>query len=393
MLSFFRERKMTTAGASGVATLMLSAFLMVPSVVAGKTGIFLMPVSIDGKGGYIDQTGKIIIKPQFDEVRAFSEGLAAVLIGSKWGYIDESGGLVVPPQFNRADGFSEGLAVVLTDTGGYGFIDRRGSFAIPAKFDAAYTFSEGLARVSIGRKTKPLTSWSWPEAGLPAQWMFVDRQGKVAFRPDFDYVDDFHGGFALVAQRSDGRCLMSFINKSGRLAFDEWFTVGNDFSEGVAVVSKDPKGIMDFHFGRLILDNFDLTSSLSLAVKHIDFFLIDADGNKIPMGPFQNLWSFSDGLAAVQLNDKWGYLNKSGKMVLETKFDAVRDFSEGLAFVSDGEKRYYIDKSGRRLFDAKGYALMRGYANGVAAITECSGGVCKDGYIDKTGHIIWKPSR
>jgi hypothetical protein len=44
-----------------------------------------------GKWGYIDTRGHVIVNPQFDDARPFSEGMAAVLIrdhqADKWGYI------------------------------------------------------------------------------------------------------------------------------------------------------------------------------------------------------------------------------------------------------------------------------------------------------------------
>ncbi len=38
-----------------------------------------------------DQTGRIVIPPQFDEAGSFSDGLAAVRIGARFGYIDKQG--------------------------------------------------------------------------------------------------------------------------------------------------------------------------------------------------------------------------------------------------------------------------------------------------------------
>ena len=35
-------------------------------------------MQIGGKWGYIDESGKMVIKPQFDDARAFFDGLAAV---------------------------------------------------------------------------------------------------------------------------------------------------------------------------------------------------------------------------------------------------------------------------------------------------------------------------
>ena len=42
----------------------------------------LFRVQSGGKFGYIDSAGHIAIKPQFDDARAFSEGMAAVRVGS-----------------------------------------------------------------------------------------------------------------------------------------------------------------------------------------------------------------------------------------------------------------------------------------------------------------------
>src|SRR5262245_58232100 len=59
-----------------------------------------------GKFGYIDESGRVVIKPQFDSAYPFSEGLAAVQVGNKAGFIDESGQIVIPLQYHFASSFS-----------------------------------------------------------------------------------------------------------------------------------------------------------------------------------------------------------------------------------------------------------------------------------------------
>ena len=51
--------------------------LFTTSIFAQKTNP-LFKVLVNGKVGFIDRTGKMVIKPQFDFVRDFSEGLAEV---------------------------------------------------------------------------------------------------------------------------------------------------------------------------------------------------------------------------------------------------------------------------------------------------------------------------
>src|SRR2546421_3754540 len=72
----------------------------------------LFPVDKDGKWGFIDRTGKVVIPIQFDSANDFHEGLALVTANGKKLFIDASGRVVITPQFDIVDGFSEGLAAV-----------------------------------------------------------------------------------------------------------------------------------------------------------------------------------------------------------------------------------------------------------------------------------------
>ncbi|EAI9641912.1 WG repeat-containing protein, partial [Campylobacter coli] len=50
--------------------------------------------------GFIDRSGKFVIKPKFDSVGKFSEGLAGVKLNGKYGFIDKSGKFVIEPKFD-----------------------------------------------------------------------------------------------------------------------------------------------------------------------------------------------------------------------------------------------------------------------------------------------------
>src|SRR5947207_15985085 len=92
-------------------TLLLSTILSTaqPQSQNAKT---LFPVDKDGKWGFIDRTGKIVIPLQFDSANDFHEGLALVTANGKNLFIDASGRSVITPQFDIVDHFSEGLAAV-----------------------------------------------------------------------------------------------------------------------------------------------------------------------------------------------------------------------------------------------------------------------------------------
>ncbi len=131
---------------------------------------------------YIDKSGKIVIKPQFDEAGTFVAGLAMVRIGKKYGYINKAGKFVIKPQFYYGGTFSEGLAIVKIMKAGYkkyGYIDKAGKIVIKPQFDSADTFSEGLAKVKIG-----------------GRYGYIDKAGKFVIKPQFNSAGHFSEGLA-----------------------------------------------------------------------------------------------------------------------------------------------------------------------------------------------------
>lgn len=79
-----------------------------------------------GKWGFVDTKGKVIIEPEFDNAKSFSNNLAAVCKDGLWGFIDTSGELVIDYQFLDADYFTEdGMTMVSEVKGQYITINLR----------------------------------------------------------------------------------------------------------------------------------------------------------------------------------------------------------------------------------------------------------------------------
>ena len=89
--------------------------------------------------------------PKYDAAWSFSGGMAAVSLNGKYGYIDETGSEVIPCRYDAAGRFSEGLATVKLH-GKWGYIDKTGGEVIPCQYDSAGTFHEGLAAVQLKGK-------------------------------------------------------------------------------------------------------------------------------------------------------------------------------------------------------------------------------------------------
>ena len=100
---------------------------------------------------------------------------------------------------------------------------------------------------------------------------------------------------------------------------------------------------------------------------------------------------FSEGLASVKLNGKWGFIDKTGKEVIPLKYDAAGDFSEGLVDVRlngilNG-KFSFIDKTGKEAIPLK-YDDAGSFSEGLAVVRIGSRYGGKYGYIDKTGKEV-----
>ena len=77
--------------------------------------------------------------------------LYPIVIEKKWGYMNDQGKMVIKPQYEKADYFSEGLAPVMMD-GQVGYIDKTGKVVIPARYDDGWAFKNGIAGVMIGKR-------------------------------------------------------------------------------------------------------------------------------------------------------------------------------------------------------------------------------------------------
>ncbi|MBZ5516641.1 MAG: WG repeat-containing protein [Acidobacteriia bacterium] len=153
---------------------------------------------VDGNGwAYINASGKVVIRPFVVDNGPdyFTEGLARFTREGKFGFFNKWGRVVIAPKFDFAAPFAEGLAAFcqgcreepsgehrLVKGGKWGFINRRGEIVIPAKFDEVEIFRDGRAHVKaegkwqyIDKGGNPMTSDSIGSASMEADGTIVLR--------------------------------------------------------------------------------------------------------------------------------------------------------------------------------------------------------------------------
>ena len=105
---------------------------------------------------------------------------------------------------------------------------------------------------------------------------------------------------------------------------------------------------------------------------------------------FDEAHPFSEGLAAVVIGAKLGFIDKAGKLVITPQFEPYRHelgsaiFSDGLAAVSIGENCGFIDKSGSFVINPQFKACLPFY-DSLAPVQVAD----KWAFIDRSGkHVI-----
>ena len=110
--------------------------------------------------------------------------------------------------------------------------------------------------------------------------------------------------------------------------------------------------------------------------------IIDTTGKKVVpcQYDYDYVGGFSEGLARVEKDEKYGYIDTTGTEVIPCQYDYTEGFSEGLARVEKDEKYGYIDTTGTEVIPCQ-YYYAASFSEGFACVKK--GG--KYGYIDTTG--------
>lgn len=185
------------------------------------------------------------------------------------------------------------------------------------------------------------------------KWGYIDRRGNWVITPRFDDALGFKNGMA--AAQTDG--LYGFVGRNGEYLIEPQFTHAGADSAGYLHVMKNEAE-------KLLLTHLDLRP-----VTNLHFDLIG------------NFWC---GLAKVQLNKKYGYIDHGGKVVIEPEFELAGDFSEGLAHINHLRNSFFINQNGEIVLRCE-HLISSRFSEGYATI---SVDPWHQGKIDRSGRIV-----
>ena len=195
----------------------------------------------------------------------------------------------------------------------YGYMNDKGEVAIQPIYDSAEHFENKIARVRIDNKEG-----------------YIDKTGKEVIPLQYDSLGDFSEG--VVYAKKDGEEM--YLDKSGKVLFKVNINANDirntNFNDGLLPTNANSHktNYLDKK-GNIVLENIYLPEYM------------DETGNTYWDG------NFSEGLLPIILDAKVGYIDTSGEVVIEPKFDVAWHFKNGVAKVLIDEEEGYINKQGR----------------------------------------------
>lgn len=230
---------------------------------------------------------------------------------------------------------SQTLFPVSDTLGKYGFIDIEKDTIVPCIYDYAAEFSDDLALVKKNLQLKIIDT-----AGV----LYDVGQLKYTAKFRFD-IGEGHTGLPIIIRVWE----CAYMNKKGEIELSIPYTDAESFSNGIAKVFDG-----------------DL------------FNYIDKDG--VLQGEWKKNVDYD--YRPVNYNDKFGYINLNGKLVIDYQFIKAKDFTDGVAVVGNGEKWAIINTSGKIISDW--YDEISEFRGDVAIVKEYG----KYAFLSKTGEII-----
>lgn len=332
--------------------------------------------------GFVDTTGKWVIKPTYDDAQDFIEGFSAVCVNDSCFFINKNNEKLGNVSFNEIESFYNGVAVVKKGTqyyllnrsgqimsdayeeissnqnnvyvckknGLYGVIDSKANIIIPFTYQKLGDFKNGY---SYYQKNKTgliniknqisADNWDWISdvntnqhviVKLNNKFGIINTSGDIILEPKYDLLEECYENIYLVVSNSlygfyniKDKCFESTIEHSykNQLKASEYYQA-NYFK----VYKNNDVGLMDKN-GKLII-NFGAFQSLSFNENH---------------------------LLKAQKNNKFGFIDYKQKTIIPIEYEYADNFSQGTAIVSKSNTYSILDKNGKIIYSLKNAILKR----------------------------------
>lgn len=228
-------------------------------------------------------------------------------------------------------------------------------------------------------------------------FQYVDLEGKIVINPQFQEASIFRNGLALV-KSSGENAKWGYIGEDGKYIISGNYLRATVFTEDLAWVVMEngaPTCINTKGEVKFTLQNAEEVRTFCgglAAFKSVDdkgqekWGFVDKDGKVKVNQQFANVGAFNNGKCPVSnLEGKWGFIDSEGKIVVNYQFDFANPFFKGSAVVQSNGKAGLIDESGKYIINPQFTDIQN---DGDLFLVDQEG---KYGWTDKDGKVIINP--
>jgi hypothetical protein len=261
----------------------------------------------------------------------FQEGLARVAKNGKFGFIDKTGEIIIDFVYEDVGHFSQGLAYYMNSEDRYGYIDKKGEIVISPKYDYAEEFN--LNKQAIVADINDDYDYIYS---------LIDKDGDVIIS-DLEDIDDHEDIYVVI---KNNKCYL--INTKGKMISEDIF---NDFAEMgefilLAVLNDDydATAITIFKLNGDVY--YELTENEVSGEELADFFAIDdklyllfkpKSGSTVTLKLKKDTWTFeADSVNDIhgkyvitERNDEYGVRTFKDAMVIDYLYDYIWAYDDG----------------------------------------------------------------
>lgn len=299
--------------------------------------------------GYINKTGKVVIRPIYRSAGKFSEGLAPVRLHGAWGYIDHRGKMVIEAQYDYAMPFRDGRALVHKDGKPY-FIDHSGKVLFEHAFAQMDLFNAGRAIVQ----------------GQNGKYGIIDSDGRLVADTGYSRIVPAGHHSYIMHDETDQ---VGLLNNDGQwlVPFGKYATI-KEYRNGFAYFTKEESagdsiggaGFLDTA-GKVVYFRRDdekswMRGDAANGMTTTSFAHTDQEGEE----RYYHIYPFSNGRAFVSLgNNELRIISHRGTFVGEHSFESVfeNQFFNHIALVQYKGKYGGIDTNGNFIFKPEFYDI------------------------------------
>lgn len=350
----------------------------------------IFPVMQNGKTGFIDKTGKLVVPCQYDpfdyfNIPRFTGGLIPFQQNGSWGALDAAGKIVINPLYADRLYFSEsGYAYAKVNPGGANpnpyaiaaqpaiIIDKKGNRVLPNEYKVnafvggvsgeilTYLKDKQYSIVNIRTKQESTKTFNTIRAfrngfavaqgEAKGKYGLIDEKGNWVIQPQYyDLNIEDNGLFLASIEANDAK--WAIIDKSGKITAGPFSQYKKYFSmSGTSSFSKE--GLMPIQ---------DIATGL--------YGFMDNKGKIVIPCTYNTQAFFYERIAMVSTggiketdrfgrftfnNADWKAIDASGKVLFKLPLGFIaNDFSEGRCVITDGDKTGIIDTKGKFIVPAQ----------------------------------------